>query len=116
MTPNKTKFHNLHIVKKKQCPPLKVHGDIRNKVDQIKYLGDEIDKSGKNKATIEKRKANGFGIASDITAITDDIPLGQWRLQAGLMLRPCCSMASYLTLNAGRVRMSQRHKELKQTR
>ena len=58
-----------------------------NKTDQIKYLGYEIDKTGKFKATKEKRKAKGFGLASEITAITDDIPLEQWRLQAGLMLQ-----------------------------
>ena len=45
--------------------------------NQVKYLGDEIDNTGKVKATIVKRKAKGFGIASEITAITDDIPLGQ---------------------------------------
>ena len=64
-----------------------VHGDIIDNADEVKYLGDDIDKSGKVKASIEKRKAKGYGIASEITAITDDIPLGQWRIQAGIMLR-----------------------------
>ena len=87
VTLNKTRCQNLHIGKKKQCPDLKVHGEKMNKADQIKYIGDEIDKTGKAKATIEKRKAKGFDLPSEITAITDDIPLGPWRLQSGLMLR-----------------------------
>ena len=89
VTLNKTKCHNLHIGKKKQCPTLKVHGDIINNAEEVKYLVDERDKTGKVKAVINKRKANfkGFGIASEITTITDDIPLGQWRIQAGIMLR-----------------------------
>ena len=44
---------------------------------QVYYLGDELDKTGKAKATIEKRRPKGFGIAADILSITDDIPLGR---------------------------------------
>ena len=60
VTLNKTKCHNLHIGKKKQCPDLKVHGEKINKADQIKYIGGEINKTGKAKATIEKNKSQRF--------------------------------------------------------
>ena len=55
--------------------------------EKVKYLGDQLDTTGKAKTTIEDRKAKGYGIISDITAITDDIPLGQWRIPAALLLR-----------------------------
>ena len=42
---------------------------------QEKYLGDVIDKSGKSKIDIEKRKSKGYGIISDILAIINEIPL-----------------------------------------
>ena len=54
---------------------------------KVKYLGDQLDESGTIKATIEDRKAKAFGIVADITAITDSIPLGAWRIQAALLLR-----------------------------
>ena len=45
---------------------MKVHEDIMKEVEQEKYLGDIIDKSGTVQATIEKRKSKGEGIVSEI--------------------------------------------------
>ena len=87
LTLNHKKCHNVHIGKYQKCPQLKVHNENMKQSEKVKYLGDQLDKSGKAKATIEDRKAKGFGIVSDISAITDDIPLGPWRIQAALMLR-----------------------------
>ena len=55
--------------------------------NQEKYLGDVIDKSGKAKYNIEKRKSKGFGIISNILAIINEIPLSQWKVMAGLRMR-----------------------------
>ena len=51
------------------------------------YLGDIIDESGTNKPNFEKRKSNGYGIVSNILAIVNEVPLGQWKVEAGLRLR-----------------------------
>ena len=88
LTLSKTKCHNVHIGKQsKECPNLKVHGDAMGQSNQEKYLGDVVDKSGKNRPNIEARKAKGYGIVSNILAIVDEIPLGHWRVDAGLRLR-----------------------------
>ena len=52
-----------------------------------KYLGDIVDQSGKVRSTIEERKSKGYGIVSEILAIVNDIPLGQYKMEIGLMLR-----------------------------
>ena len=46
-----------------------------------------MDKSGKVRPNIEARKARGFGIVSNILAIVNEIPLGHWKVDAGLRLR-----------------------------
>ena len=55
--------------------------------NQETYLGDTIDRSGKIKANIEKRKAKGYGIVSEILAIVTEVPLAHWKIEAGLSLR-----------------------------
>ena len=85
---SKSKTHNIHMGKQKRnCPVLKVHGDNMQQSNQEKYLGDIIDKSGKNKQNIEKRKAKGYGIVADILAIINEVPLGHWKIDSGLQLR-----------------------------
>ena len=42
-----------------------------NEAVKVKYLGDQVAQKGSTKATIEERKAKGFGIIADISAITD---------------------------------------------
>ena len=53
---SKQKCFRIHIGKgHSNCPQMKVHEDIMKEVEQEKYLGDIIDKSGTVQATIEKR-------------------------------------------------------------
>ena len=52
-----------------------------------KYLGDLVDITGKLRPNIEARQAKGFGIVNNILAIINEIPLGHWRVEAGLRLR-----------------------------
>ena len=54
---------------------------------QETYLGDVVHKSGKGRPNIEARKAKGYGILSNILAIVNEVPLGQWKVDAGLRLR-----------------------------
>ena len=68
-------------------PELKIHNEKMNESKKEKYLGDYITSSGKNDATIEDRKNKGYGIVAEILAILDDIPLGKYKMEIGLMLR-----------------------------
>ena len=54
---------------------------------QEKYLGEVIHENGKQHATIVERLSKGYGILSNILALTDHIPLGYRRVQIGLELR-----------------------------
>ena len=88
LTLSKKKSHNIHLGKQdKECPNLKVHNEEMEQSNQEKYLGDLVDKSGKVRPNIEARKARGFGIVSNILAIVNEIPLGHWKVDAGLRLR-----------------------------
>ena len=88
---SKTKCHRIHVQKKvnqtTQCPKLKVHDGEMCDSSKEKYLGDIIDKSGKISNTVEDRRNKGFGIVSEILAIVNDIPLGKYKMEIGLMLR-----------------------------
>ena len=88
LTLSKKKCHNVHIGKQnKECPALKIHGSKMETSDRETYLGDVLDKTGKARPNIEARKAKGYGIVSEILAITNEIPLGHWKIEAGLKLR-----------------------------
>ena len=88
MTLSKKKSHNVHIGKQnKNCPALKIHGEDMGQTNQEKYLGDVVDKSGKVRANIEERKAKGYGMLANIMAIITEVPLGHWKVDAGLQLR-----------------------------
>ena len=82
------KCARIHIGKgHSNCPALKVHQLEMKDSDQEKYLGDMIDKSGTNDATINKRRAKGEGIVAEIISIISEIPLGQHKVKVPLMLR-----------------------------
>ena len=69
------------------CHELKVHQDIMQNSTEQKYLGDIINSNGSIRSTIEERKSKGFGIANEIIAILDEIPLGRFKMEIGLKLR-----------------------------
>ena len=82
------KCHNVHIGKNEhKCHDLRVHTGKMTNAKQEKYLGDIIHKSGMLRHTVEARVAKGYGAVSTILAIVSEIPLGHWKLQAGLQLR-----------------------------
>ena len=55
--------------------------------EQEVYLGDIISKNAKARHNIEKRKSKGYGAVNNILAITNEVPLAHWKIQAGLQLR-----------------------------
>ena len=85
---SRKKCHNVHIGRNEsKCHELRVHEDKMCNSQQEKYLGDVIHKSGMLKHTVEARVAKGYGAVSTILAIISEIPLGSWRIKAGLQLR-----------------------------
>ena len=83
-----SKSKNVHIGNSNiKCPNLRVHKEEMKQSNREKYLGDLVDISGKIRPNIDARQARGFGIVSNILAIIDEIPLGHWRVEAGLRLR-----------------------------
>ena len=88
LTLSKSKCHNIHIGNKKvECPDLKVDDSKMENSEQEVYLGDIINKSAKAKPNLEKRKSRGYGAVNNILAITREVPLAHWKIQAGLQLR-----------------------------
>ena len=85
------KCNNIHVgVNNIQCPPLTIDGIEMKNSEQEKYLGDILDKKGTCRPNIEKRiseRYSKYSIVSNILAIVNEVPLGYWKVQAGLSLR-----------------------------
>ena len=88
---SENKCQQIHIAKKtnieKEYAILKVHEEQMQKSNKQKYLGDIVDESGRIRKTIDDRKNKGYGIVSEILAIMNDIPLGQYKMEIALRLR-----------------------------
>ena len=69
------------------CPTLKVHGNKMASSKLEKYLGDLVSQTGKSRTNIESRRGKGFGLCSQILAILSEIPLGNHKIEIGLILR-----------------------------
>ena len=88
LTLSRKKCNNVHIGKSEnECHPLKVHGTQMNQSTQETYLGDKIDKSALLKPTLASRISKGYGAVTYILSILKELPLGHWRVEAGLRLR-----------------------------
>ena len=82
------KCSNVHVGKSENnCHKLRVHEQQMKNSSQETYLGDIVHKSGQLKHTVNSRVAKGFGAVNTILAIINEIPLGHWRIMAGLQLR-----------------------------
>ena len=82
------KCHKVHVGRNaRNCRNLKVHEKTMANTSKETYLGDIIHKSGMVKYTVEARVGKGYGAVNTILAITSEIPLGHWRIEAGLQLR-----------------------------
>ena len=58
-----------------------------HEANQEKYLGDIVNTTGNQRATVKDRKSKGYGIVSQVLAITKEAPLGKWRVKSGLLMR-----------------------------
>ena len=88
----------VHIGRKcrTQCPKLKVHDEIMQEAHSVKYLGNVLTNKGIAKATIEDRRAKGWGKVSAIKAILSQVTFGSHRVEVGLMLRKSILISSLL--------------------
>jgi hypothetical protein len=78
----------IHVGKQKgNCPDIKFHIESMHRGESSKYLGDIFHNSGKSKYNIIDRSAKAHGILAEIRAILNDVPLGKYRVEAGLNLR-----------------------------
>ena len=48
-----------------------------HEANQEKYLGDIVNTNGNQRATVKDRKSKGYGIVSQVLAITKEAPLGK---------------------------------------
>ena len=90
LTFSQRKCASIHVGKNNKCdscPVLKVHEEQMKESHQEKYLGDLINSSGKPKATISERVAKGYGIIAEIKSILNQLPVGNFRIEIGLLLR-----------------------------
>ena len=83
------KCARLHVGQSKcdECPQILVNGQNIQESSQEKYLGDFLNNKANASTTLQDRKRKGNGILADIRAILEDIPLGNRRLETGLLLR-----------------------------
>ena len=86
------KCRRIHIQNKKEkqpikCPEIKVHTDVMKNSNEQKYLGDLICSSGSVRNNVESRRNKGFGIVNEIISILEEIPLGRFKFEIGLILR-----------------------------
>ena len=97
LTLSKSKSHVIHVGENvENCCQLKVHDENMDLAESEKYLGDVINKSGKPRQNILARKAKGYGIVSQIVAITEEAPLGRWRMKCSMILRNAMLVNSML--------------------
>ena len=90
LTLSEKKSHTVHIGmsnSSKECSTLKVQGTQMRKEPTAKYLGDHVNTTGSVKATIDERRGKAFGISAEVLSIANSVPLGQWRVKSGIMLR-----------------------------
>ena len=55
--------------------------------ESSKYLGNIFHNSGKSKHNILERSTKAYAILAEIRAILNNVPLGKYRVEAGLQLR-----------------------------
>jgi hypothetical protein len=94
------KCHRLHVGRNKcnlHCAQIKVHDAIMNESESQKYLGDIVSDSGNVDENVDSRCGKGYGIAGDILSILDELPLGTYRIEAGLQMRNGMLIGGMLT-------------------
>ena len=100
LTLGKSKSHRVHIQpgrkEMKGCAKLQVHEEIMDSTENEKYLGDFVNSKGKIEKTINDRKAKGYAMVAQIMSILEEVPLGRYKVDVGLLLRKVMLMSCML--------------------
>jgi hypothetical protein len=84
----KSKCHSLHIGKQNgNCPPMKVHGHVTDRVSEAVYLGHILSADGKNTHNIRSRVSKGMGIVTKIMDILKTVSFGSNYFEIAITLR-----------------------------
>ena len=84
------KCGNIHIgnkASKAKCPTKVVGGEPMKESEKEKYLGDYLTNKANSKESLSTRKAIGYAVLGEISAMLRDVPLGNRSTQIGLELR-----------------------------
>ena len=94
------RFDKIHICKKKNdCSfKLKVRDEEMKEVQEAVYLGQVISNNGSINPTIESRKLKGIGITSQVMSLLNNVSLGRFYVQIGLILRESMLVIGILTV------------------
>ena len=69
------------------CEDIHVHNETGEKVSNEKYIGDFISSDGTNSKNLKERIDKGYGIVNEIVSILEEVPLGKYKILAGIKLR-----------------------------
>ena len=94
---NYKKCVNMHVGKNKEkCHSLKVHEKQMLETDEQKYLGDIVSSSGSNNQNIKDRCNIGHSAISQIKSLMNEINVGKFSIQIGLILRDSIFLSKML--------------------
>ena len=80
-----------------ECQKLQVHGHDMQYVDTDTYLGDKINRFGKNGPNIDTRVSRGLGLVTQIEHILNIVSLGENYFRIALILRESMLVNSMLS-------------------
>ena len=98
----RSKCHWMHVGKDKKntnCYKPKVHGYSMLEVHEEVYLGEILQRDGKNTSNIESRINKGIGNISQIMTITKAVTFGRYRIRTGMLMRNSIFISSLLFLS-----------------
>ena len=81
---------------KENCEKLIIHDKQMLTTDKQKYLGDIVCSSGSNQENIKDRCKTGHSAISQIKSLMNDISLGKFTIQIGLILRDSIFLSKML--------------------
>ena len=81
---------------KENCEKLIIHDKQMLTTDKQKYLGDIVSSSGSNQENIKDRCKTGHRAISQIKSLMNDISLGKYTIQIGLILRDSIFLSKIL--------------------
>ena len=106
------KCFQLHIGgNQESCSTLKVQGDVMNKVDKEKYLGDILTNDGKINENVDNRKAKGLAAANQTLSMLQEISFGHSYFEMAMLFRTSIMINSMLCSSEALYGVNKNHME-----